>query len=140
MTKLNRSWQVWGQLLVAGKVMMTNPKRVLIVEDEADALELLRDWTEAQGWSVRTARTGHTALEVGRIFKPDIVITDYTLEGDINGLDVIEGLRREGSGRRCVLVTGVLGNALGENVRRLHGVPILTKPFDLERLAELTTG
>lgn len=119
---------------------MTNPKRVLIVEDEPDALELLRDWTEARGWAVRTARTGHTALEVGRSFHPDIVITDYTLEGDINGLDVIEGLRREGSGRRCVLVTGVLGNALGEDVRRLHGVPILTKPFDLERLAELTTG
>jgi two-component system OmpR family response regulator len=121
---------------------MNNPRsrRVLIVEDEADALELLQDWTEAQGWEVRTASTGQDALEIGRSFKPEVLITDYILQGEVNGLDVIERLRREGSARRCVLVTGVLGDALAEDVRRLHGVPILTKPFDLGRLAELMAG
>lgn len=121
---------------------MTNPrqKRVLIVEDESDALELIQDWTEAQGWAVRTAKDGSTALEIGREFRPDVVITDYYLEGDVNGLDVIEQLRRQGCARRCVLVTGALGNALGEDVRRLHGVPILTKPFDFSRLSELVTS
>ena len=112
-------------------------RRVLIVEDDADALELLASWTEQQGWEVRTAHSGEEALELGKGFRPHLLIVDYLLRGDANGLDVIERLKRDVPQMRCVLVTGLLGNALSEDVRRLHGVPILTKPFDFTRLGEL---
>lgn len=112
-------------------------RRVLIVEDDVEALELIAGWTEHQGWEVRTASSGEEALDVGKSFKPHLLIVDYLLRGEVNGLDVIERLKREAPGLRCVLVTGLLGNALSEDVRRLHGVPILTKPFDFDRLREL---
>lgn len=112
-------------------------RRVLIVEDDADALELLASWTEQQGWEVRTAHSGEEALEIGKGFRPHLLIVDYLLRGEANGLDVIERLKRDVQQMRCVLVTGLLGNALSEDVRRLHGVPILTKPFDFNRLGEL---
>ncbi len=113
--------------------------RVLIVEDEPDALELMQWWTEEQGWEVQIARSGRAAVEMGKSFKPDLLITDYFLQDDVSGLDVIEQLRSQGSDARCVLVTGLMGSALAEDVRRLEGVPILTKPFDFKRLGELLT-
>lgn len=118
-------------------MVRTRLRRVLIVEDDVDALELLASWTEHQGWEVRTASSGEEALEIGKGFRPHLLIVDYLLRGEANGLDVIEALKREDSQMRYVLVTGLLGNALSEDVRRLHRVPILTKPFDLERLGEL---
>jgi DNA-binding response OmpR family regulator len=115
-------------------------RRVLIVEDESDALELLQGWTTKLGWVVRTARSGQAAVEIGKSFKPEVLITDYFLQGELNGVDVIEQLRAVDGKMRCVLVTGLLQNALLEGVRRIHGVPILTKPFDFRRLSTLISA
>jgi DNA-binding response OmpR family regulator len=111
--------------------------RVLIVEDELAALELMQWWTEEHGWEVRTARSGQVAVEIGKLFKPDVLITDYCLQDEVNGADVIQQLRSADASVRCVLVTGLLPNALGEDVRRLRDVPVLTKPFTFKRLGEL---
>jgi DNA-binding response OmpR family regulator len=112
-------------------------KRVLIVDDEPDALETLQGWIETQGWEVRTAQSGQVAVKLTKSFKPDVLITDYLLQDDLTGVDVIAQVRTAGMKVRCVLVTAVLQNALLESVHRLHGVPILTKPFDFQRLGEL---
>jgi two-component system OmpR family response regulator len=115
-------------------------RRVLIVEDEPDALEILKDWIKTQGWHVRTARSGQEALEISKSFQPDVLITDYLLQDDVTGVDVITQLKSGGTKVRCVLVTGMLQNALLEGVHRIHGIPILTKPFDFQRLGELISN
>jgi DNA-binding NtrC family response regulator len=113
------------------------PKRILIAEDEPDALEILEQWCRAQGCQVRVARTGQEALEISRSFSPEVLIADYLLRDDITGVDVIAHVRARGAKVRCVLITGILHSALLEAVHRLHRVPILAKPFDFERLGEL---
>lgn len=115
-------------------------RRVLIVEDDTDALSVLREWLEIQGCTVRSARTGRLALEIGATFDPEVMITDYSLEGELTGVDVIAELRNRAAKVRCVLVTGVLQNAMLESVHRIDRVPILTKPFDFTRLAELLSA
>lgn len=120
--------------------MCSDKRRMLIVEDEADALELIQWWTEAQGWDVRTAQRGQAALEIGRTFKPDFLITDYFLQDDVNGIEVIEQLRTSDPKLHCVLITGLLGQSLKREVNRLQNVPILAKPFDFHRLEELISG
>ncbi len=112
-------------------------RRVLIVEDDTDALDVLRTWLETNGCTVRTARSGGLALEIGATFEPEVVITDYVLEGALTGVDVITAFKSRVGKPRCVLVTGVLQSAMLESVQRLDRVPILTKPFDFTRLAEL---
>jgi two-component system, cell cycle sensor histidine kinase and response regulator CckA len=124
--------------MVQGKRFLV--RRVLIVEDDTDALGVLRAWLETQGCTVRSARTGRLALEIGATFDPEVLITDYSLEGDLTGVDVIAELRNRAAKVRCVLVTGVLQNAMLESVKRIDRVPILTKPFDFSRLAELLSA
>jgi two-component system response regulator AdeR len=118
---------------------LLHQKRVLVVEDEPDALETLQLWAQSHGWEVRAVQSGSAALDTSRIFQPDVVITDYLLRDDVNGVDVIAQLKRDGFRGRCILMTGVLETALLEGVHRIDGVPILVKPFDFGRLGELIT-
>ena len=111
-------------------------KRILIVEDEADALDLLVSWMHHQrGWEVRSAQSGNDAIELSKTFKPDVVISDYLLQDDVTGVDVIAEVQSH-SPVRCVLVTGVLRKALLD-AQRISGVPILTKPLDFRRLQRI---
>jgi DNA-binding NtrC family response regulator len=119
------------------QVKSSSRKRVLVVEDEADALEMLEAWLMTKGWDVRTARTGRAALEVSATFQPELLITDYFLQDDVTGVELIAQLKARGRKMRYVLLTGILQNALLEGAHRLHRIPILTKPVDFGRLWKL---
>jgi DNA-binding NtrC family response regulator len=113
-------------------------RRILIVEDEPGALETLLAWMQYQrGWEVRSAQSGKNALELSKSFKPEVLITDYLLEDEVTGLEVIAQVKSRGLPVRCVLITGVLQRALLEGVERIDGVPILSKPIDFRRLGQL---
>ena len=112
-------------------------RRMLIVEDEPDALEMLVSWMQHQrGWEVRSAQTGRSAVELSKTFKPDVVIADYLLQDEITGVDVIAEVQSHQQPVRCILVTGRLAKAL-QDAQRINGVPILTKPLDFRRLGRL---
>jgi CheY-like chemotaxis protein len=112
-------------------------RRILIVEDEPEALELLVSWIQHQrGWEIRSAQSGKSAIELSKTFKPDVVVSDYLLQDDVTGVDVIAEVQAHDAPVRCVLVTGVLRKALLD-VQRISGVPILTKPLDFRRLRRI---
>jgi len=112
-------------------------RRILIVEDEPDALEMLVSWMQHQrGWEVRSAQSGRSAVELSKTFKPDVVIADYLLQDDVTGVDVIAQVQAQREPVRCILVTGMLAKAL-QDAQRINGVPILTKPLDFRRLGRL---
>jgi DNA-binding NtrC family response regulator len=90
-----------------------------------------------RGWEVRSAQSGKAALELSRSFKPEVLLTDYLLQDEVTGVDVIAQVKEGGSQVRCVLITGVLPRALLEGVERIDGVPILSKPIDFRRLGQL---
>jgi CheY-like chemotaxis protein len=113
-------------------------RRILIVEDDPDALATLVSWMKSQrGWDIRSAQSGKAALELSRTFKPDVLIADYSLQDEVNGVDVIAQVKADSARVRCVLVTGMLRKALLEGVERIHDVPILSKPVDFRRLGQL---
>jgi two-component system, OmpR family, response regulator len=112
-------------------------QRLVIVEDDPDMLELLRTWAVEHGCDVRTSRSGHHALEIVTAFKPRVLLTDYILEDDVTGVDVIAGVRNLAIETKCVLITGVLHEALREALNRISGVLILAKPIDFGRLGQV---
>jgi len=113
-------------------------RRILIVEDEPEALELLVSWVHHQrGWEVRSAQSGKSAIELSKTFRPDVVVSDYLLQDEVTGVDVIEEVQSHAP-VRCVLVTGVLRKAIID-AQRISGVPILTKPLDFRRLQRIIT-
>src|SRR5262245_10185603 len=71
-----------------------SPVRVLVVDDEATLAELITMALRYEGWEVRTAAAGRTAVRVARDFRPDAVVLDIMLP-DFDGLEVLRKLRAE---------------------------------------------
>ena len=81
----------------------TSPVRVLLVEDDLDLAEVMAEFLSIAGLDVRTALSGHEALEVAPPFRPHLVLCDLNLP-DIGGLEVVRQLRSISSTARSYIV------------------------------------
>jgi CheY-like chemotaxis protein len=66
--------------------------RILIAEDDADLALGLKNNLEIEGYEVRIARDGATALQLYRDFKPDLLLLDVVMP-HVDGLRVLRELR-----------------------------------------------
>lgn len=73
--------------------MNEQPKKVLVVDDEAQITRVLRRTLESQGFQVRIAGDGGSALEHFHAWLPDLVITDVSMPG-LNGLELCSRIRQ----------------------------------------------
>jgi two-component system alkaline phosphatase synthesis response regulator PhoP len=71
-------------------------KRVLIVDDDAKIVELVKLYLNRDGYGVITAYDGTTALKLARESHPDLIVLDIMLPG-IDGLEICRILRQESS-------------------------------------------
>lgn len=119
----------------------TTPRRVLVVEDNVDAAESLRDALELLGHTVQVAHDGVNGVARARAMKPDAVLCDIGLPG-MDGYAVARTLRREvlvGP----VLMVALTGYAAPEDQQRARDAGFdahLPKPPNLEALATLLSG
>lgn len=111
-------------------------KRVLIVDDEPEIVNLITDLLEGDGrFEVRSAGTGYDAgLETER-FKPHLIVLDYMLP-DINGNIVCQRVREndELGETRVLCVSGVVEQDEVDRLRDAGADDFLKKPFDLREL------
>ncbi len=101
--------------------------RILVVDDEAQIVRVLRGYLEQSGYVVLSAHDGREALRIARQEKPDLVVLDLMLPG-LNGLDVIRALRKESE------IPVIMLTARVEEADRLVGLELgaddyVTKPF-----------
>ena len=78
-------------------------RRILVVDDNVDALESLSRLVALMGNNVRQARDGFEALHIARSFQPDIVLMDLGMP-NLNGYDAARLIRQEAWGRDLSLV------------------------------------
>ena len=117
---------------------VTIKRRVLVVDDNADALESLSFLVARMGGEVRQAHDGLEALEVGRAFGPDIVLMDLGMP-NLNGFDAARRMRQEPWGRELVLVA-TTGWGQDEDRRRSTEAGFdrhLVKPVAIAALREV---
>jgi two-component system KDP operon response regulator KdpE len=72
--------------------MHTRP-HILVVDDEPQITRVLRTSLDAQGYDVRVANDGETALEIVKDFTPDLVVTDLAMPR-MNGIELCRQLRK----------------------------------------------
>jgi len=112
-------------------------RRVLVVDDNADAADSLAMLLLAQGDAVRTAYDGEEALEMDRAFLPQVVLLDIGLP-KISGFDVARGIRAaRGAGVLIVAITGWGQEEDRQRSREAGFDHHFTKPVDIEGLFEL---
>ena len=115
-----------------------NDKRVLVVDDNEDAAELLSEVLRALGYATQTAFDGPTALGLLETFKPDIALLDIGLPV-MDGYELARSLRgREGlDSLRIVAVTGYGQQSDRQRALDAGFDALLVKPVDLSLLATL---
>jgi two-component system, OmpR family, response regulator len=113
--------------------------RVLVVDDEPSLAELLASVLRYEGWEVRTASDGLSALRAARDFRPDAVILDVMLP-DLNGLEVLRKLRQE-QPWLCVLFL-TARDAVEDRIAGITagGDDYVTKPFSIEEVLARLRG
>jgi len=106
--------------------------KLLIVEDEADALELLRVYFEARGYDVATACDGVEALELFKSVDPDVVLLDIMLPR-LDGWSVLEAIRAQS---RVPVIFLTARDSTDDVIKGLSlgGDDYLTKPFEPREL------
>lgn len=72
--------------------MITDNKVILIVDDELDILELLRNFLKKAGYRAMTASSGRVALEKAKEH-PDLILLDIVMPGGLDGYEVLSRLK-----------------------------------------------
>jgi len=102
---------------------------ILVVEDDPDLRDLLRQILRDEGHEVNVAPNGQQAVDkvVGGSCQPDLVIADYNLPGGMTGLQVSSRLRESVPGLPVIILTGDISTGTLQEVAR-HSFMQLTKP------------
>jgi DNA-binding response OmpR family regulator len=113
-------------------VTSIQPSRILVVDDEAPILDLVRGYLERDGFEVTTAADGPAGLAAVRATNPDVVILDVMLPG-LDGIEVCRQLRTFSTAYVLMLT------ARGEEIDRIMGLTVgaddyLVKPFSPREL------
>ncbi len=116
-----------------------SPVRVLVVDDEPSLAELLGSVLRYEGWEIRTAADGASAVRVAREFGPDAVVLDVMLP-DFDGLEVLRRLRAT-QPNVCVLFL-TARDSVEDRVKGITagGDDYVTKPFSLEEVLARLRG
>ncbi|WP_340820448.1 response regulator [Methanolobus sp. WCC4] len=110
-------------------------QKVLIVDDEMDALIALKVALETEGYNVVEAKDGHEAIEKVHSEIPDVILLDLMIPG-IDGFEVCRQLRSDPTYSHIPVI---MLTARGEIDDKVEGIELgaddyVTKPFNLKEL------
>ena len=107
--------------------------RILVVDDEPDAVELLRDFLTGKGYEVSTAASGEEALKKVKKERPHLILLDIRMPG-MNGLEVLRRVRQIDQEVGVIIVTAVNEEDTGREALKLGAFDFIVKPLNLEYL------
>ncbi|MGQ0468056.1 MAG: response regulator transcription factor [Sporichthyaceae bacterium] len=113
--------------------------RVLVVDDEPSLTDLLSMALRYEGWDIKTAPDGASAIKTAREFRPDAVVLDVMLP-DIDGLELLRRLRSEAPDIPVLFLTAK--NDVADRIAGLTagGDDYVTKPFSLAEVVARLRG
>jgi two-component system, response regulator PdtaR len=114
--------------------MVTGGKVILIVEDEAITAILYSRVLTQIGYQVcKPAATGEEAIHSAETERPDIILMDINLIGDLDGVQAAEKIR-ENNSVPIIFITGYSNDDIYQRALRLDPAAYLTKPLTMETL------
>ena len=117
-------------------------RKVLIVDDDAEIVELLVDVLTRDGrFETKTASSGYEAGIATQRFRPDVILLDYMLP-DVNGNVVCQTIRRnpEFENIKIVIVSGVVKEDEIAQLLKSGAEDFIRKPFNITELTDKITA
>ena len=116
---------------------MSDVAFILIVEDERSHGEAVKEGLERAGHVCRLVETGDEAIASLEDRPPHVVVADYRLGGNMNGMDVLKKARQISPWTQVILITAYGDQRLARDALKVSGAyDYLVKPLDLDELRE----
>lgn len=111
--------------------------KILIVEDEPDLVQTLKDRLVMNEYNIITAENGKVGLEKALHEKPDVVLLDVNMPV-MDGFQMLEVLRKRPEGANCVVMMVTVYSQKQDIARAEAGGvdDYIVKPFNMEDLIE----
>lgn len=110
--------------------------KLLIVDDEVEALEGMQLYFSHRGHEVFIAQEGLEALNLAKAGKPDLMLLDLKMK-EISGFEVMEKVRKFSPFLTIVVITGLSQDDVEAECKRLGAAKVLHKPLKVDDLDEL---
>ena len=110
--------------------MVASP-RILVVDDDAVAADLLREVLTKEGYRVQTATQGSEAIQMGSRTSFDMVITDLKMP-DNSGLDVVRAFRQKSPQTIMIVITAFGSFETAIEAIQNGAYDYISKPFKIE--------
>ena len=100
--------------------MQTAPVKILAIDDDPKAVELLAAVLEPEGFRILRAYGGEAGLEIARAEQPDLIILDLLMP-EMNGFEVLDHLAQSSVTRRLPVILFTLKQLTAEEQQRVQG-------------------
>ena len=107
--------------------------KILVVDDEIEACNALKEFLEVKGYEVYTAQDGKTALDQIQELRPHLVLLDMIMPG-MHGIEVLQEIKKTDPEIGVIMVTVVTDEAQAKKTLEFGAYDYITKPVDLNYL------
>ncbi len=112
-------------------------KRILLVEDEADLINILDVVLSEEGYQVTQMRSAEEALEFCRVGTPDLIISDIKM-GAMDGMTMFEQMRTMSKLHDIpfIFISATADAIWAARAKSLGAAAFFTKPFDVDEVLQ----
>ena len=112
------------------------PKKILVIDDEPSARQMLCDYLEIQGYIALQAEDGLKGISLASSENPDLILLDVSMP-KMNGLEVLRVLRAKVPLASVLMLSGVYDEDIAKKSVQLGAFDYWTKPVDLVQLQDM---
>lgn len=107
--------------------------KILVVDDEIEACNALKEFLGLKGYEVYTAQDGKTAIDKVQELRPQLILLDMIMPG-MHGIEVLKEIKKIDPEIGVIMVTVVTDEAQAKKALKLGAYDYITKPVDLNYL------
>lgn len=109
-------------------------KKILVADDDRSVTEVMKNSLESRGYDVVVTHDGKEALEVAKIYRPDVAVLDVLMPG-MDGVRVASYLKLDQETRdiAVIILTGFIDKENEKSLQEsMRGAQFITKPFNIK--------
>lgn len=112
---------------------------ILVVDDEPVIIDSVRELFESRGLEMEAAATAQEALECAARDPPDLLIVDWMLGDDLDGLQLAKTLRQSHPRLPTIVITGYPSDQLQAQIDAMPDTWLFIKPWPFDQFMQLIT-
>ncbi len=110
-------------------------RKILVVDDDADIVRVIRRMLEESGYKVETAASGSEALEKISFARPEVILLDLMMPR-MDGIEALRRIRAVDADIKVVMITAYGGIGTYIDAMEWGATGYVNKPFDRDQLLQ----